>query len=1606
MDSLADQGTRIEDVNGDGLNDLIRNATTSSPNGVYLNTGKGWSFDSSWTIPLPTVGFDGQKDIGTRLLDFDGDGLLDMVRRRSGESNEVYLRNGRRPDLVATTTNPRGGKIGIGYQASPQYRAGSAVANPNLPINLDTVKTLTYDDRIGSTTQRNFSYDGGQYYTGNIRDRRFTGFATTTETDALGFVTKRFFHQGSTTQSTIGEYQDHISKIGKSYRTEVYDEASNIYQKTISKWDRSDRGDGASFIFLSEMLDITHDGDASTKSKAEGFGYNTASGTITQKIEYGEVTGSNDGTFSDTGTDKLTTGYQYATSTATSTILALSQEQTLDQSSNKVRERKIYYDTLSQGFLNKANPTKEEFWVSGSTYIDTEKSYNSFGLVFQEKDPRDNTTTYVYDAAKLYPATTTNPAGHVIERTYDYSSSKPTSITDSNGNIFETTYDGLDRVTEEKQPDLTSTTTLVTKTTYQYTDTGLPTRVLKTDYLNSATTSESYMYFDGFGRKIQERIETEDAGVYSAKNTRYDERGLVKTESLPYFSNSTSYTGTSSPPASNLLTTFTYDPRDRVEKIDNSVGSTTYTYSDWVVTIRDPNNNRKDLTNDAFGNLITVTEYSPGATSTQYQYDGNRRLTRLTDSLTNVRNFTYDGLGRRLTAEDLHVSGDGIYGTTTYVYDAAGNLATTTDAKSQTVNYIYDSLNRVLTEDYAGAAGTEVSYTYDTCASGKGKLCFTAASNASASLSYNAIGGVAAEAKNIGGTQYASTTFAYDRQGNQTQVTYPDGREVAYTYDSAGKLADVKTRASGGAWATILSDIDYAAHGAPSLYVYGNGISIPRTYDDTKLYRLTRIGDSNSSAVQDIHYTYDAVGNITQITDGSLSGGGKTVLFTYDTLNRLTSASTTAASSTPYYEGYVYNPIGNLLFKGPEVVSTTSVSNTHSLDLESGSSQYASIADASQVSLDFTDELTLSAWIKIESFAGGTLIRKSRGDDSQRSYASSMDSSNVYVAFSSDGSNNETETFSWSPSTGVWYHLAFTHSGSTVKFYLNGTQQGGDQTTSMGTLFNSNRPFAIGASHDSAGNPEGLFDGLVDDARVWSKALSSSDISDLYTSHDPTNNASDLEGFWKFDGGYTDASGNANTLTAYNSPTFSTDIAFPAGTIITTSTTTTYTYATTSAGYANPHAVTQISPPTFSATTTLVYDNNGNLTQSGAVSGTTTYAWDYRNRLIGSATSTQTGTTTYAYDHADQRVRKVFGGTTNTYINKFYDLTTSTAISSASTTAYIWVGDMLVATVEGNGYATSTYFVHPDHLGSTNVITNSAGVVTQAIDYYPFGEERLNTNANLADRTFINQFYDREQSLSYLNARYLQSSRGQFLSQDAVFWSQEQNLSDPQSLNSYSYANNNPINRSDPSGRASIASTLSAISSILSKISTILTSLLSLSFGGGNRSGGIGASSGGSSAVQPTVTNKSNPNALLVKTTTWDPVTDARIRGLDPRVQKPAADFINNTERKFGTQLRIMQGSRSIEEQNKLYAQGRTTPGNVVTNARGGESYHNYGRAIDVVRMNSGQSDWASPISSEIAAIGKAEDFAWGGDWSAPYTDYPHFEMTFGESVQSLQQRR
>ena len=138
-----------------------------------------------------------------------------------------------------------------------------------------------------------------------------------------------------------------------------------------------------------------------------------------------------------------------------------------------------------------------------------------------------------------------------------------------------------------------------------------------------------------------------------------------------------------------------------------------------------------------------------------------------------------------------------------------------------------------------------------------------------------------------------------------------------------------------------------------------------------------------------------------------------------------------------------------------------------------------------------------------------------------------------------------------------------------------------------------------------------------------------------------------------------------------------------------------------------------------------------------------------------------------------------------------------------------------------------------------------------------------------------------------------------------------------------------------------------------------------------------------------------------------DTISLARIELLHPKLRTEAKEIyitIYNAL-KGRAAVRFTHTLRTIAEQDALYAQGRTKPGKKVTNAKGGQSYHNYGLAIDICLIiddkeaswdtlkdydGDGISDWM-----EAVAIFKSRGWEWGGEFKS-IKDAPHFQKTFG----------
>ena len=200
-------------------------------------------------------------------------------------------------------------------------------------------------------------------------------------------------------------------------------------------------------------------------------------------------------------------------------------------------------------------------------------------------------------------------------------------------------------------------------------------------------------------------------------------------------------------------------------------------------------------------------------------------------------------------------------------------------------------------------------------------------------------------------------------------------------------------------------------------------------------------------------------------------------------------------------------------------------------------------------------------------------------------------------------------------------------------------------------------------------------------------------------------------------------------------------------------------------------------------TSGYAYDNAGNLTNDGAGD---TYSWNAENQL------TSTAGVNYTYDGDGQRAKKDNG--------KLYwygpggQVLLETALNGDLLREFIYFGGAQIARRESDG---TIYYFFADHLGTNRVMTSATGTTVQESTYYPFGGEQRQITTTAENRwKFTGLERDNESGLDHTLFRKFASNLGRWLSPDPLAG----DITNPQSLNRYSYVLNNPTNATDPTG--------------------------------------------------------------------------------------------------------------------------------------------------------------------------------------------------------------
>ena len=135
-------------------------------------------------------------------------------------------------------------------------------------------------------------------------------------------------------------------------------------------------------------------------------------------------------------------------------------------------------------------------------------------------------------------------------------------------------------------------------------------------------------------------------------------------------------------------------------------------------------------------------------------------------------------------------------------------------------------------------------------------------------------------------------------------------------------------------------------------------------------------------------------------------------------------------------------------------------------------------------------------------------------------------------------------------------------------------------------------------------------------------------------------------------------------------------------------------------------------------------------------------------------------------------------------------------------------------------------------------------------------------------------------------------------------------------------------------------------------------------------------------------------------------INSRSLNDLHPKVKPMVEEFIQKCADN-GIDLLVTSTYRDHESQNALYAQGRTIPGKKVTNAKGGQSWHNWRVAVDIVPMRNGKPVWGTTgpdgeLWNKVGEIGESVGLEWAGRWKT-FKEYAHFQYTGGLSLADFQ---
>ena len=963
---------------------------------------------------------------------------------------------------LAFITNSIGGTMDIAYHHSFNVPGSADESDVGYPYSFDStpkilVRLIKVTDGRGGlnilTTK--YSFFNAKVYIGTkpgeSKPLGFESMEVTTPDQiktVSNFSQNILFSGKLLTSSTYSADGDLIKKIDYEWLSEL--ELENQYSVTMFT-------PTSKLVLPKKQIETLYEsGVVASKIQTENITFDVFGNITKQQIQIG---------YGGTPEEVKTTYYTHLNDSVKWVLGVVDLEQTLDETATLLAKTKYVYDANYQLIETGKFLIEENRFIYNGIEYDTYGNIVKTGILWKAQNQLIRSTGYEYDPVyATYPIRTYNQIGHSVISDIDYATGKPLCTSDlfdanvtipncTNHNPILYQYDQFKRevvvIDTTVEADTVTNDQAVQNAPWikhtVYNDAGgdpnaqsITVRTRDDSAVNGYLWSRTH--FDGLGRTYK----TVSNGITSnnnvVKNITYNNAGQVNKESSQKIIGITD----------DAWTNYEYDSVGRLVKTIYPDGNASYkVYGKNYTRTVDAKQNSAINYFDYLGRVIEIREngsVTPGTngnwiqdvshrSKVYYEYDTLGRIVKTTDADGNITNITFDSLGRKST---MSISGLGQW---TYTYGwITPEVVSITDPKNITSVYKYDDLGRITVKKDETDAWREV-YWYDEApvdssiqSNYLGKLTKTQDDASVTNYYYNTRGKINHQVSTIGQTDY-TFQYAYDISGRLEEMQYPDGKIVKNIYAKNGALRQVRLlQTPGSSGSPIVTYEGPGTTGENSIIRYTGSrthktnVETAITFDTLNMRptaaktTLPQVVDAQGAIIQeqrvqrDVAYTYDQVGNITQIQD--IVDNTRTQTFTYDEANRLVGANGNYGNLN-----YTYSNGGDLKTKGNTVnyyngsTHCDTPAPNHAVCADSKGNKYRYDANGNMIFrggrelvYDFSDRLT-----EIKDESGAVTETYTYNHTGQRVIKERADGTTVYnvgglYEVSIDSSGNELHT--------------------------------------------------------------------------------------------------------------------------------------------------------------------------------------------------------------------------------------------------------------------------------------------------------------------------------------------------------------------------------------------------------------------------------------------------------------------------------------------------------------------------------------------------------------------------------------------------------------------